>query len=164
MSVHVSVNPEPERVPLTHLAAQLAERGIQAAVAQTRPRIVEVIIDLERPVDPERQQDPSVTGRDLAEEYVGRFQLEPRRDDETGPQFRERVARELLARDERVAAQEVLFNELMGDGWLAEALLEHSGGDNAVRWIVENTQAALEQARRRDHAAGGERHPSQPQP
>jgi hypothetical protein len=114
-----------------------------------RSRSVHLIIDLGvTVVDGVLQRDPMVTDRDLAEDYVGRFGLEPRREDEPAAEFRERVAGELHARGEGVAAQEVLFNRLTGDGFWAELLLEHRGGDAAVRWLAEQTQADLDRARR----------------
>jgi hypothetical protein len=159
LSVHVHITPWPFRglphalVPLADLA-RIVARWQDPGVGEprrkppwSRPRIAQVSINVERPTDPAPQGDLG-TDRDLAEDYAGQLGLDPRRDGETGAQFRERVTRELFARGLAAAAQGVLFNDLTdGGGLVAEALLEHSGGDEAVRWICETTQAARDQAR-----------------
>jgi hypothetical protein len=76
--------------------------------------------------------------RDLAAERAARFQLTPRRRDETGVQRRERVARDLHARGEPRPPLEALFNQTVVDHDLgvAQDVVGGSLGDLVIRRVA----------------------------
>jgi hypothetical protein len=79
----------------------------------------------------------------LAAEHAARFQLTPRRRDETGAQFRERVARELHARGEPRLALESLFNQTVVDHDLvAQDVIGGSLGDLVIRHVAASDPSA----------------------
>ncbi len=78
--------------------------------------------------------------RNLAEEHGKLFQVEPRAEDETGAQYRERVARTLAEKGKIVYAHEALFNKRMSDDPFAHCPLDRGYGDEFITKMAELTE------------------------
>lgn len=74
--------------------------------------------------------------QDLAAAYASRFGLAPRRDDETGAQFRERIAHALHARGHLQLALEALTNHPAAQDPPVDATPGANLGDLAIRHLA----------------------------
>lgn len=86
--------------------------------------------------------------RNLAVEHAGTFGLPEPAINETGAQYRERIARELAAMGKPVYAQEALWNQRMSGDLFAHGSLDRGYGDDFVTQVAEGAEAVYEASQR----------------
>ncbi len=82
-----------------------------------------------------------ITDRNLASEYASMFHLDAQYVNESGAEFRERVARELYKLGHRVYAHEALNNERMSSDPFAHGSLDRGYGDAFITQTARTIEA-----------------------